>query len=246
MAFLFWMHMKINLLLVFIAAILAGCGSIQRQQEANHFAQFTGPEAGSVVAVYPVGSIQAQSSSQKGGAAFGLIGALIESAATSDSSQNKGEQITATLIQEKMDEYLAKQVLASINNCNIKGNVSSNPPIKVDKDWLQSTTSVVPDQKVLKVNYVVEVGAPTFVIYDGLVSTKMCGAATAKVFRVSDGVLINKVRGSNQSGLLCNQSLSHYSDADKEKFDELKKTTKDALGEIATKIGQQICRQKDN
>ena len=226
--------------------VLTGCGIAQRQQEANYYAQFTGPESGSTVLVVPVGFIQAESSSQKGGAAFGLIGALIESSTTSDSSKNKGEAVTATLVQEKIDEYLAKQILSKMNACNIKGAVSSEPPVKIDKDWVQSITSVIPNQKVMKVNYAIELGAPTFVIYDGLVNTKLCGAAVAKVFRVSDGVLINKVRGSNQSGLLCNQSLSHYSDGDKEKFDELKKITKEALDEIATKISQQICRQKDN
>lgn len=236
---------KLTVIYMTIMVLVTGCGSIQRQQEANYFAQFSGPESGSTVDIVSVGAIQAQSSSQKGGAAFGLIGALIEAAATSESSQNKGEAITSALVQEKIDDYLAKQTLLKLNACNVTGSISPSIVNKTDKEWSQSLNTVVTNPKSIKANYIVELGAPTFVIYDGLASTKICGAATAKVFRASDGMLVNKVRATNQNGLLCNHSLSHYSDSDKEKFEELKKVTKEALDEIAGKLSQQICRTKE-
>ena len=217
---------------------LSGCGTVQNLKDERHFAQFTGPESGSEILVAIIGTVHAFHVSSRGGALFGPIGAIVELNLTSDSSQKKGEAVSFVLVQAKIDEYLAKQILAKIESCGIKGSIRQEMLIRA-KEWIQKTTLTVPNINLIKASYIIEISAPNFVINDGMLTATLSGESSAKVFRSSDGVLINKMSGSNAFNLL---SLSYYSDGDKEKFEELIKVAKVSTDDIASKLSQQICR----
>ena len=226
---------------------LIGCGAMQRSQEVAEFEKFPAPQSGSPTLVVPVGSVEAENVSAKGGMAFGLIGALVELAATANSSAERGKKATAAMVEAKIEEYLAKQVATKLTeSCGLKTDVYKEVLAKNDKEWVKKREPV--DGSVLnnpkrRVAYVVEAGTTRLSIIDGLAVTKLCITGTAKVFEAPAGSLVNKVTVTN-GGMSCNHSLSHYSDDDPEKFNELKSVTKTALDELATDIAVGVCKKK--
>lgn len=225
---------------------LIGCGLIQRSQEAAEFEKNPAPQSGSSVLVVPIGSVEAENVSAKGGMAFGLIGALVELAATSSSSAERGKKANAAMVEAKIEEYLAKQVATRLTeSCGLKTDVYKEVLAKNDKEWITKREPI--DSSVLsnpkrQVAYVVEAGTTRLSIVDGLVVTKLCIAGSAKVFSAPAGSLVNKITVTN--GMSCSHSLSHYSDDDPEKFNELKSVTKTALDELAAEIAIGVCRKK--
>lgn len=226
---------------------LIGCGAIQRSQEAAEFEKNPAPQSGSSVLVVPVGSVEAENVSAKGGMAFGLIGALVELAATANSSADRGKKANAAMVEAKIEEYLAKQVATKLaESCGLKTDVYKEVLAKNDKEWVKKRVPI--DSGTLnnpkrKVAYVVEAGTTRLAIIDGLAVTKLCITGAAKVFDAPAGNLLNKVTVSN-GGMTCNHSLSHYSDDDPEKFNELKTVTKTALDEVATELAVGVCKKK--
>ncbi|MBV8548786.1 MAG: hypothetical protein JO126_04955 [Alphaproteobacteria bacterium] len=205
---------------------------------AGDFAQFPPPDRGSYALVVPVGNIQVEHTSNSTGVMFGALGPLIEAAATSSSSQTKGQNATDALAQEKIENYFASQIARKVDTCGIKGQVYKEVIADTDKQWLDKTTSVMPDITSVKANYVIEAGAPEIGISEGMFETVLCTKARVKVYRASDGAYVNKIRDWT-----CQERLSHYSESDPQRFEELSTKTKAALDKISANLADGICKK---
>lgn len=229
--------LKTSVLLVFCLTVLSGCAGLIKSADEEEFSKNAPPTAGSKAFIVPVGSYEAVSTSMKGGSAFGLIGALVEAAVTSGSSEAKGKAVTAALVEEKLEEYLATKLSENLQSCGIKAQVGTEKLAKLSNDWVQDRKPI--SQMPKGYDYLIEAGATSAGIIDGLVVTKMCVSASAKVFKAPEMVLVNRVADSRSRN--CDNNLSNYSSEGREKFDELKIQTKAALDAVALSLSNSIC-----
>lgn len=231
--------MKSKLGLLVTALVLSACAT-------NEYAKFPKPTAGEGVLIVPVGTVEATQASDKASAAFGLIGALVEAAVTAKSSEEKSKTLTSEIVQAKIEDYLGQQVLNNVNKCGVTGSVHKEVVVNTDKDWLARQESVLPQREKVKANYVIETGAIRLSVRDGLVIKSVCVGGVAKVFRTSDGMLVNKVPTSRFSQYVCpKNALEHFWDGDSEKFTELVTVTKSALDELAVNMASDICSKPE-
>lgn len=223
-------NVKKNLMLLPVAALLlSGCAT-------NEFSKYPKPTIGSTVLVVPVGSLEAQHASSKAGS-FGLIGALTELALTADSNKSNSKTLTSEMVEAKIEDYLGQQLLAKISACGVAGTVHKEIVVNNDTEWFKNTKSAVPEFAKTKADYVIETGALSLSIRDGLVVKELCARGAAKVFRTSDGLLVNKAN----SWTCYKATLEHYSDGDAEKYVELKNATKELMNDIAATMSYDIC-----
>lgn len=222
---------------VLYALILQGCAGMIKSADEEEFSKNPPPVAGAKAFIVPVGSFEASSTSMKGGAAFGLIGALVEAAITSGSSEVKGKAVTAALVEEKLEEYLASKLAENLQSCGIQAQIGKEKLAKLSSEWVQDRKPI--SQAPKGYDYLIESGATSAGIIDGLVVTKMCVSASAKVFSLPDAVLVNRIADSRSRN--CDNNLSKYSSEGKERFDELKAQTKVSLDSIALNLANSIC-----
>jgi len=148
------------------------------------------------IAVIPVAEAGYEHYSNKGGQAIlGLLGALVEHAATTEQREQATNELRAALTQQNDPRVaLAQSVGTQIKPCfrDIRiGNSIREGSLKFG-DWKGRSNTVVNDLVALKgaVNQIVEIGVQNIAVSDGLFGKAMTGAAHVKVFDVESGSLI--------------------------------------------------------
>lgn len=242
-----------SILCISTVALLVGCATNTANIKQNEStlssstnakpSQAVGNATTGQVLIVPVGDMNANFTSNSGfGAAFGLIGALVEAAATAGNSNSQSSTAKEVLVEQRLQDYLASEVAKSLQKCGYRPDISAEIYAKDTKNWADTDAPLSGSLVNVKPNYqyLIEVGIQDLSVQKTLVQDRIHGSAVAKLYRSNNLEFVEKFR--DFTAFSGKAVLQHYSsDDNNKKIEELKNGSKSVLNYLAGNIASDIC-----
>lgn len=223
--------MKKLTVLISVFLFLTGCANISKPVDKNVTATKS-------ITIVPTGKIIYETSSNRGGASFGLLGALVEHAVTKDGNMNSTKVLEKEIPQEEIFNIATDEFKKNLSNSkqsqiiNIANRVLANSP---SQDWYKNEhREHLTKNPNLQTDLALEISLPRIGISKEFGGYYATGFMNARVIDLKNGSLIGSASAFNvgmTSGIPVNsdESKSDYSQAIKRAFITLVKSLSDQV-----------------
>ena len=178
--------------------------------------------------------------SDKLGGSFGLIGAILESAATSDTSKTNKDMIANAISDLDVGMELAENLKERVARCGIKVSSRSSNAEKPADWWKSESPTPGPKQESSSARYVFETAVDEIFVHSPSGADRLSVRARLKIFNASNGGLVDKMIVTN-FGPDNSIQLLRFNESGPDRDKELIEATTRSLVILSEKLTKALC-----